>query len=409
MGGLAIIDSAMAVDLTRQLVARWPDLQPAHIPLLKQAGIEAIVSPGASSATGIELVPEQALEGAVTRGVWPGIRRAGKRPGWENDMFANASAEPWIDSNLYLAPLERALAGKPTPVIAYEAGPQTGLPPDRSVPFETLELALLEARVQGGNFILSLDPRFRAALLAGDGKALAAWQSLGRTAAWLRSQTNLFSLAPPPAITALVEPGPACAEIANLLYRRNGSPRLASAAAPPPPDPQRILVLSAASLKSIPDAVWRHAEAGSTVVIDSTAAIRPTWKRTKEEQDRDFFELGRGRVIAYKKRVADPSEFALDLIDLVGHRMRTARNWNARSSVVFATAGPGTGEALLTVVNYGDAQRDEVQTRIHGQYSQATLLRPESAPVTLKTAPRGLATEVFLPGLERVAVIRFRA
>lgn len=399
----------MAIDLGKQLVTRWPGLEPAHVPLLRQIGVEAVVAPGAAAADGIETVPEQALESTVTRGIWPGIRRPGKRLSWDNDLFASASAEPWIDSNLYLAPLERALTGKASPVIAYQAAPETGLAADRSVPFETLETALIEARVQGGNFVLSIDPRYRAALLAGDAKARAAWASLGRTAAWLRAQSSLFGLAAPPTITALVEPGTATAEIANLLYRRNGSPRLVSATAPLAPDAQRILLLVAASLKSIPDAVWRHAEAGSTVVIDDASAVRPTWRRIKEEPDRDFFELGRGRVVAYRKRVADPSEFALDVIDLVGHRQRTARTWNARSSVVFASAGPTPGEALLFVVNYGAPQEDEVQARIHGHFTQATLLRPESAPVPLKPGPRGLATEVFLPGLQRVAAIRFRA
>lgn len=381
----------MALDL----IARWPQPEEAHIQLLRKAGIE--------------IAPEAALSGVVTRGVWPGIRRPGQRRGWDNDLFASASAEPWIDSNLYLVPLERALMGKASPVIGYEAGPATGLPADRSVPYETLEVALIEARIQGGNYVLSFDPRYRAALAAGDAKALEALTSLGRTGAWLRDQASLFGLAAPPAITALVEPGNASAEIANLLYRRNGSPRLVPASAPPAPDAQRILVLVAASLKSVPDAVWKHAEAGSTVAIDSAALVNPAWKRVKEEPDRDFYQLGKGRVVVYKKRVVEPSEFALDMIDIVGHQRRAARVWNATSTVVFSTAGPATSEALLHVINYGATLKDEVQARINGHYTQATLLRPEAPPVTLKTQPRGLATEVFLPGLTRVGVVRFRA
>ena len=393
----------MAIDLSKQLVARWPGLEPGHAALLRQAGVEGVVATD-SAAAGIEIVPESALAGAVTRGVWPGIRRPGKGDNWDTQLFASASAEPWIDSNLYLAPLKRALSGKASPVIAYQA--ELG---ERSVPFETLELALIEARLQGGNYVLSVDPRYRAALLSGDGKALAAWASLGRTAAWLREQSNLFGLPAPPTITALVEEGGSTAELANLLYRRNASPRLERASTPPEPDRGKILLLVAASLKVVPDAVWRHAEAGSTVVIDDPALVRPSWRRMKEERDRDFFSLGAGRVVAYRKRVADPSEFALDMVDLVGHRLRTARLWNAQSSVVFATEGTVAGEALLHAVNYGAAQTEEVQARIHGHFASATLLRPEAPPVTLKTQPRGLATEVFLPSLNRVAVVRFRA
>jgi hypothetical protein len=410
----------MAIDLSKQLVARWPEPEPGHLPLLKRIGLEAIILPPgaapnpafvqAATAAGIAIAPESLLGGAVTGGVWPGIRRPGRRINWDNDLFASASAEPWIDSNLYLTPLERALTGKPSPVCAYLASPETGLAADRSVPFESLEVALLEARLQGGNYVLSIEPRYRAALLTGDTKALAAWDSLGRTAAWLREQTNLFGRPAPPMLTALVEPGAASAEIANLLYRRNASPLLLPASAPlPAPDPKRILVLVAASLKTVPEAVWRHAIAGSTVVVDDTKLVRPAWRRTKEESDREFYSLGAGRVAVYRKRVADPSEFALDVIDLAGHRHRTARLWNAQSSVVFATGGPSPGQATLHVVNYGSPQTEEVQARLHGRFAQATLLRPEAPPLVLKTQARGQATEVFLPDLHRAAVIRFRA
>lgn len=407
----------MAIDFARQLVARWPEPEAAHLPLLKRAGIEAILVPGAPAAgfageaklAGIEVAPESALTGAVTRGLWPGIRRPGQQRTWANDLFASASLEPWIDSNLYLTPLERALTSKPSPVIAYQAGPEAGLTAERPAPFESLEIALLEARMQGANFILSIDPRYRAALLQEDAKALAAWDSLGRTAVWLRQNSSQFGLVAPPTITLLVEPGAATAELANLLYRRNGSPTLAQAAAPPPPDPRGILLLVAASLKVVPESVWRHAEAGSTVAIDNPALIKPAWKRVKEEPDREFYSAAKGNVIVYRKRISEPSEFALDMIDVVGHRLRTARLWNALSAVAFATAGPATNEMLLHIINYGSVQEEEVQARIHGHFKSATLLRPEAPPSPLKAGPRGLATEVFLPNLKRAAVIRFQS
>lgn len=412
----------MAIDFARQLAARWPQPEPAHLPLLKQAGIRTIVcdapTPGftaAAAQAGVAVAAEADLTaaGAVARGMWPGIRRPGRQLNWDNNLVASASAEAWIDSNSYLAPLERALASRANaapPIIAFEAGPKAGLPPDRSVPFSTLEIALAEARMQGGNYVLSLDPRYRQALLAGDAQARAAWASLARTAAWLDEQATLFGGASLGAITLVVEPGMATAELSNLLFRRNGSPRLVNAAALPAPDPARIIVLVAASLKNVPDAAWKHAEAGSTVVIDNPAFVKPSWRRVRQEPDRDLFSLGRGQVMVYKKRIVEPSEFALDVIDIVGHRRRTARIWNARSAIVFATAGPKPGEAVLSIINYGARQReDEIQARIHGHFTHATLHRPEAAPALLKTSPRGLATEVFLPSLQNVAAIHFRS
>lgn len=389
----------MAIDLARQLVARGPLPDPASLALLREAGVDPVIASAAElSAAGA----------TASHGVWPGIRRPGRRINWDNDLFASASAEPWIDSNSYLVPFERATTGQAQPLLAYEAGPATGLAADRSVPFSTLELALAEARLQGGNYVLSFDPRFRAALAAGDKTAREALTSLGRTAAWLASQADLCGLAAPPTITALVEPGEATAELANLLYRRNASPRLVSAASVPPPDPENILVLVAASLKAVPAAVWKHAEAGSTVVIDDPKLVQPGWKSVRREQDREIFSLGRGQVVVYPEAIVEPSEFALDVVDLVGHRRRPARLWNARSAVAWATAAPRPGDALLHIVNYGSPQEEDVQARIHGRFASAVLLRPESpAPIPLKTAPRGLATEVFLPDLRHLAIVRF--
>ena len=411
----------MAAHLTSQLIARWNSpAEPGHAALLRRAGVDTVFlgappSPAfaeAARAAGLTVDPAAAPAQAVSQGAWPGIRRPGRPRNWDNDMFSSASAEPWIDSNSYAAPLSRALGYAAAPILAYEANAAAGLAADRSVPFETLEVALIEARLTGGNYLLSFDPRYRAALLSGDKAAGAAWTSLGRTHAWLAANAAaICGHAAPPAITQLVEPGNGMnAEISNLLYRRNASPRFTAANTPLAPNPDHLAVLIAAGLKTPPPAfVWKHAEAGSLVVTDDAAAVDRSWRKAKEEDDRAFYTLGRGQVLVYKKRVADPSEFALDVIDLLGHRRRTARLWNAQSVITFATAGAAPGEALLHVINYGSRVAEEVQARIHGHFREATLLRPESAaPTKLKVSPRGLASEVFLPNLERVAVVRFR-
>ena len=64
--------------------------------------------------------------------------------------------------------------------------------PDRMIPFESLELALVEAWAAGGNYVLALEPKYREALLRGEQKAMTAWRSLGQTARWLREHASLF-------------------------------------------------------------------------------------------------------------------------------------------------------------------------------------------------------------------------
>ncbi len=402
----------MPIDLGKQIIARWTAPAAAHVALLKQAGIQAVIPDSANPefeqacrTAGIEVGPTDALAGLSTAGLWPGIRSQGRRDG---DETASASSEPWVDSNGYRSGCARVLEPAKPAVLAYEAGPKSGLTKDRMVPFETLELALAEARVNGGNYVLSVDPRYREALLRNDRRAIDAWASLGRTAAWLQQNAALFGRPALPAITALIDKGAATEELANLLYRRNASPALALASNPPAPSPS-IRCVVACSLGALPPETWKrifaHAAGGATVVIDSKPD--PSWKLEREEKDRAFYGFGKGQIAAYKERIADPSEFALDCIDLVSHRNRAARLWNAPAVISLATHGRQAGEALLHVVNYGSPARDEIQVRVYGQYRNAESIEPGHPPRKLTTAKRGALTEVFLPELSRLAVVRF--
>ena len=70
------------------------------------------------------------------------------------DETASASREPWVDANGYQAGYLRALYPDRPPVLAY-------LPDklgDRVVPYDSLELALIEAWVAGGNYIMAMEP-----------------------------------------------------------------------------------------------------------------------------------------------------------------------------------------------------------------------------------------------------------
>jgi hypothetical protein len=253
--------------------------------------------------------------------------------------------------------------------------------------------------VNGGNFALAFDRRYRDALRQGDQKALDAWKSLVQTTRWLESNESLFGARPLPIITALVEEGPT-REIANLLFRRGASPWLV--ATPPAPSPG-IAAFVAVSLTQVPPSVFDHARAGATVILDGKP--EPSWTMARQDDDRTVYSLGKGQVIVYKKRIADPSEFALDVIDVVTHKRRAARLWNALAAIPLATEAPGG--ALLHVVNYGAPVEAEVQARIQGLFSKADLLRPGHAAESLKTARRGTATEIYLPRLDRVATVRF--
>jgi len=394
----------MPLDLTRDIVARAGDAPERE--LLRKAGIHPL-EPGE-----VQFVAANDLEAAhpnaavaLNQGLWPGIRRPPTVEG-RGDETASASREPWVDANGYWIGYLRALYPRRPPVLGY--APNLG---ERVVPFDSLELALIEAWIAGGNYILALEPRYREALLAKDPKAWQAWTQLGATARWLQKQVALFRQPTLPLITALVEPGGRTSELANLLYRRNASPRLERADRPPMPSPERCPVLVAADIRppqpEIRKRILAHAQAGASVV--TAAAPRNAWwteaalKPIRSEPDRDFYALGRGQVVAYKNPVADPSEFALDVIDVLTHKRRAVRVWNAPAVIALATQG------VLHAVNYGAPidKENELQARIQGIFTKATLLRPEAEPLELKPARRGATTEVILPEVNRLAVVVF--
>lgn len=428
---------ATTTDFRTGLLLRWADGAPAHIPMLKQAGIQTLVVPASGNGefkeacdkAGIATMPQEELKTfplsqlpapgaaspgyvALSTGTWPGIGR-GAAAG-RDDEASQASREPWVDSNGYWIAYLRALYPEvPAALLAYQAGPGAGLTPDRAVPFDTLTLALVEARVMGGNYVLSMDPQFRKALLAGDAKAVAAWKQLGVTAEWLTRNAAWFQKPPMPTIQALVEPGRPTAEIANLLFRRSGSPMLTRIV--PRTMPAGLLAFVTTSVRpssftpEVGQNLLRLASQGCTVVTDDVSEAA-WWKAAvaghppvKEQVDRVFYAHGKGTICAYRKRIVDPSEHALDVIDIVTHAKRPIRIWNAPSVIAVATMN---GAAHL--INYGTSPtRGEVQARIQGVFRKAVLHRPGLASKDLEASVRGTTTEVFIPEITRIATVQF--
>ena len=122
-----------------------------------------------------------------------------------------------------------------------------------------------------------------------------------------------------PAITVLVEANDGLAEITNLLYRQNTSPSLAPAADPPKPDPSRLLALVAVGIQApgadIRRRILSHAEAGTALIVDAPGDNAwwrgPQLKLVKRQEDREFYSLGQGQVVAYREAISDPYEFRL--------------------------------------------------------------------------------------------------
>jgi hypothetical protein len=426
----------MSLDLSTEIAVRWHDYDPKLVPLLQEGGITTVLLENPAQAfedacrkaglkvgalADIQFLPLDSAghsaanaRVALTNGIWPGVSRGPKTN--EDEFTAGASALPWVDANGYFYGMLRALYPDRPALLGYLPDEKAGVKPESLLPYDSLELGLIEAWVNGGNYLLSLEPRYHARLLRGEAKAAKAWRRLGRTARWLVEHGRLFGQPTFPAITVLVEANDGLAEITNLLYRQNASPSLVPAADPPKPDPSRLLALVAVGIQApgtdIRRRILSHAEAGSAVIVDAPGDNAwwrsPQLKLVRRQEDRELYSLGRGQVVAYQEAISDPYNFAFDVIDVVTQKRRAARLWNAPTAIALATSSPpgaNRGRALLYLINYGSRLEGEVLVAVQGSYSRAALLRPEGLAQSLRTARRETATEVTLPDLERLAVV----
>ena len=399
------------------------------MPLLRDGGITAVLTPSpneafhkACSDAGIQVAEEANVQFvkladarrvkpgapvAFVGGLWPGVQRP-------DPSVASATRTLWMDQNCSTIHYIRALHPGLSPVLAYKPDDDAGVKKDVILPFDSLELALVDSWVAGGNYLLSVDPRYREGLTKGTPEALASWKRLGRTAAWLRTNEKLFRQPALPIITMLVE-GDTTEEIAHLAFRHSLSPALMSVKNAPAPDAAHRKVLVAVAIEA-PDAsagkrILANAEAGSTIVveglIDKAWWKNPGLKFVREDPDRNYYSLGKGQVVAYKDAVSDPGSFALDVIDILTQKFRPARLWNCNAGLAMTSFGPEKGSALLHVINYGRTVDLPLLARIQGSFQKAVLLRPEAGSVELKVAPRGTGSEVQIPNLERVATVVF--
>lgn len=387
----------------------FPDEKALAAFLAERKGLDALVF----------LKPEQihwrvAPAHAVLReGQWPGIRRLPDRRSAEDFQVSSASREPWLDANSYLVSFLRAWFPERAALLGYRPDEAAGVKPDRMLPYYSLELALVEAMAAGGNVILSLPERHHAALLAGHAEALAAWRGLASLAAFLRQHGEWFREPPGSSIVVAAGALEQSGEILNMLYRRNASPAVVPVTAIPPLSPGRYRAAAAANVPPPPAGQKRlldFARAGGLLMTAPAEGASAWWvtrdaRQTRAQADRDWYALGKGMLVAYREPVLDPHEFALDVIDAVGIRVRDLRVFTM-GTVIGLIKRPAAGRLILVLLNYGSSLRDYIPVRVEGRYRQAALYEPASAaPQPLKVAGRASGTEIVINRLGRVAVV----
>ena len=343
----------------------------------------------------------------LDEGVWPGVQPL-------DPTVASASEAPWVDANLFLVAYLRGMFPRRPALLAYAPDEKAGVPKERLLPFDSLELALVDARAAGGNVILTPPLRLREALLQRNGKALAAWNSLGSMLRFLNE--NAAVLAEPASSRVTVAAGSLenSGEMLNLLFRRNASPAVvprSGLAGGFLPNTRLLVATGLAGAPVAQKAALEFARLGGHLFTAPDSGNEDKWwiaalnGKARSDDEREFYPLGKGAVVAYREPIVDPAEFALDVIDTLGWSARDLRLWSTDSAIALLRR-PSRDQAAIAVVNYGSPVEDGFMIRLEGVFPTAILTAPESPrPIALRTAVRGPGTEIEPPGMNRCAII----
>jgi hypothetical protein len=350
--------------------------------------------------------PEPVL--AVKDAVWPGIQ-----PGSGGD--AGPTGAPWVDSNGWFIQLARVRAPAKTLWMVVE-------PPAMSLfgRAASYELAVADAETYGARWVVALDERLRAGLVAGNREALDTWQKIADALAFFQARRHwagyrLVSVAA--VISDFLGPNEELAgEILNLAARRPLPVRIIEKA--------QALAATFEGLKAViyPDQepppeelrkkLLGFVRGGGLLVANHKWG--PAEGEVSEGDTYRRFEvrkLGRGRLAVATEEMQDPYAVALDAHLLMSRRHDPLRFFNAASMNSHYTVAPEGRRALLQILNYSLRPAGHpVAVSFPARYRGARLWSFEgqkAAPLETLVQERGV--EIHLPGLGAYAAVELEA
>ncbi len=371
------------------LEARFPD-GPSFAAKLKE-------SLQASKSAAVVLQIEQDSAPARKSGAQLPVLE-GARPSARNlaDMGIRAgpSAEPWIESNIWLVRSFRF--GEARRPVWISQGPNPADPGDYA-------RAVADASIAGGRWIVAPDDQLKAGLFRKKPDALAAWRSLAGYLKFAEDHDEWQNFQPYGNVAIVLDPAGDNSEFAheylNLVARRHVPYRVLPRSAVAPESLASFRVVLAADMAHPSDAeraILRHfAEKGGTVIAGAG------WGNPPPDADYSSETVGKGRIIVYKDDPPDPETVARDMLDLLEPEVIGLALFNVPSVLAYVSADVAGKRAVVQLLNYATAPfESKITVRIQGDFRKARLHTPESASVDLTVRPMSDGwTEFSLPKL----------
>ena len=310
----------------------------------------------------------------------------------EMGVRATASAEPWIESNIWLV---RALRSQnPSRPVWIDQ------PPNPSAVGDSIR-CVADAAVAGGRWIAGLDDDLRVGLYRKEVEALKTWRSISAYLQFAEEHADWREFLPYGNLGILVDTAAEdtgfADEYLNLVARRQVPYRLVARSSLGTAALAGFQALLAPTLAPPTEAerkiLANFAEQGGLVMIG------PAWGNAPKEDVYAEVPTGKGRVFVYKEDPPDPEGIARDMLELLPPELMGLSVFNVPSSIAYA--GTSGKRVLIQLLNYAGTPSIRVTVRFNGIFHSARLWTPENAPaqLTVRPTPNG-RTEVSIPKLD---------
>lgn len=340
----------------------------------------------------------------ISEPVWPGVKRSDRG----NETSAGPTGPPWVDSNGWAVALAHAKApGKPVWVPAEP-------PSDRVLRPENFAIAIADAEMYGGRWVVSLDAPTRKGLLSGESQARETWQTIGKTLTYFREQRKTWADARPLAKFGVMsdfagENEFLGQEVLNLSARRYLA--------------YRIVMPDASDLAGLAGLLWIDQRApagealirlksfvagGGTLILPASAAHMSDGLTQRGRHDTGYrmYPSGKGFIAVAPEPWTDPYVVATDAHRILGRRHDAFRLWNVGASNAYTLMN---GQRTLgQVVNYtGRAIGHPMSLWISRSAKSARFRDAFGRDETLAVTSKNGGVEVSVPPFSCYAAIEF--
>jgi len=345
------------------------------------------------------VVPIARDAAAVRTAKAPVLAVAGVRPSARDlaDMGIRAgpSAEPWIESNIWLV---RSFRLEPAwrPIwINQEPNPYS---------LGDYARCVADAAVAGGRWMVALDDSLRAKLFQRHADALATWRSVAAYVKFAEDHAEWRSFVPYGNLGIILDTAGKNPDISNeylnLVARRQVPYRVIQRSQLSAASLESFQAVLAADLAPPSEAEQKmlraFAEKGGLVVAG------PSWGDPPKDQPYAEVPLGKGRVAVYKDDPPDPESVARDMLDLLESEVMGLNPFNVPSVLTYASTSDSGKRALVQLLNYATSPfNSRITIRINGSFKRARLYTPENEPADLaaRAIANGRRTEFVVPKL----------